>query len=94
VTTYAEFDPRVLEYLADPTTDDTYARPIFSLVLDDENGEDPEHLGCVICHDNRYGNRWVPDNGGAWVNSAVWEGCDRDYGRYLLATANYLDFSW
>lgn len=86
--TYAEFDPITQGLLTNPDDDDTYRRPIFSLVDDDDVDD---HEDCLICQTNRHGMRWVPNNGGAWVASGIWERCERDPERYILATSHWAD---
>ena len=71
VTTYAAFDGYTDDYLRGDS-DDTYVRPILSILPDDPEGEH-DHKTCLICHSFDLGARWVPDNGGAWVNSSSWQ---------------------
>jgi hypothetical protein len=50
-----------------------------------------DHDDCLICQGNKHGTRWVPDNGGAWVASGIWERCNRDFERYTKATSHWAD---
>lgn len=82
---YAAWDSHTEDYLRHEA-DDTYVRPIFSILDDDEN-EHNDHRACSICQTEDSGARWVPDNGGAWVISSYWKesqyAADR-YSKYNL----------
>jgi|LakMenE18May11ns_1017448.scaffolds.fasta_scaffold8786254_1 hypothetical protein len=71
MATYAAFDDWTDRLLRDDY-DDTYVRPMVSVLPDDLHDED-QHKDCLICHSFDFGARWVPDNGGAWVNSSSWQ---------------------
>lgn len=71
MTAYARWDHHTEQYLRNDG-DDVYVRPLFSILLDDNHEDDPEHKNCTICQTEYSGARWVPDNGGAWVNSGNW----------------------
>jgi len=76
MTTYAAFDDWTDRLLRRDDADDTYVRPMLSFLPDDPQDED-DHALCDVCHSFDTGARWVPDNGGAWVNSSCWQiaGC-------------------
>lgn len=80
MTTYAAFDDWTDRLLRDDT-DDTYVRPIFSILPDDPQDRD-QHKDCLICHSSDMGARWVPDNGGAWVNSSSWQAARLSFEKY------------
>ena len=80
MTIHAAYDDYTEQYLRGET-DDTYVRPIFS-ILDDDNHEDDDHSLCSICQTFDYGARWVPNNGGAWVNSSCWQAAKSSAERY------------
>jgi hypothetical protein len=83
MTVYAAWDASTEEYLRN-SDDDTYQRPLISLMWDDDNDHtDPEHKRCRICHGHTEGMRWIPNNGGAWVHSGIWEDCQGDAERYV-----------
>lgn len=81
MSSYASFDGLTDDYLRSDS-DDTYVRPIFSILPDDEY-EDDNHAFCLICHSFDFGPRWVPDNGGAWVYSSSWQASGQSVKKYL-----------
>lgn len=81
MTVYASWDEYTDRYLRDDG-DDTYIRPIISFLLDDPSA-DNDHATCSICHTFDVGARWVPDNGGAWVNSGSWQAARQSVDKYL-----------
>lgn len=80
MSVYAAWDTNTEQYLRDEC-DDTYVRPIFSILPDDIKADD-DHKSCLICHTNSVGPRWVPDNGGAWVDSNSWERSEYNHETY------------
>lgn len=78
-----------MRQLTRPGADDVYPRPMFSVLDDDEYGD---HERCSLCRGANWGDRWVPDNGGAWVITALWEECGRDVAEYtrIMDAANRL----
>lgn len=81
VTTYASWDTNVDAYLRSEA-DDVYVRPLFS-ILDDDTHEYDDHKTCAICQTFDFGARWVPNNGGAWVNSSSWQASRLSVDKYL-----------
>ena len=90
MTTYAAFDERTEMFLRE-SYDDTYRRPLFSLIDDDR---DCENGHCSICEHGHGFNRWVPDNGGAWVSSQTWEEAKQDYAEYIKITEHWNQLRW
>lgn len=88
MVTYAAWLPITENWLRGPE-DDVYRRPLFSIVDDNKEDDDPEHLKCHVCQGNISGNRWVPNNGGAWVNAHMWEDCGRDFATYMERTKHW-----
>jgi len=87
VTEYAGWDSLTHNRLQQGN--DEYRRPLFSFMPDDPCESDPEHSHCQICQDNRTGARWVPDNGGAWVNPGLWERMGRNHKEYVKEWTRY-----
>lgn len=87
LVTYAAFDNATMRQLTRPGVDDVYTRPMFSVLDDDEYAD---HDRCLVCRSSNWGDRWVPDNGGAWVITALWEQCGRDPAEYtrIMDAAN------
>ena len=88
MTTYAAWDERTDTLLRDQS-DDTYIRPLFSILPDDSYDYDPEHSSCPICQTEHIGPRWVPHNGGAWVDSNSWAKSGYAVEEYLKWCAKY-----
>ena len=77
---YAAWSENTERYLRDPY-DDTYIRPLFSVLEDDPEGD---HSSCQICNNQNWTiTKWVPDNGGAWVYARAWDNCKGDVDRYV-----------
>lgn len=81
LTTYSAWDASIESYLRGDA-DDTYIRPLFSILPDDPREDDPEHRTCPICQTFDFGSRWVPDNGGAWVLSSSWQASKHSIEKY------------
>lgn len=88
MTIYAAWDGHTEEYLRG-LGDDTYVRPLFSILPDDDNENDPEHRSCMICQSFDFGARWVPDNGGAWVYSSSWQAARHSVEKYQGQVVDY-----
>lgn len=88
MTVYAAWDSHTEDYLRGEA-DDVYVRALFSFLPDDEREDDPEHKTCTFCQTEYVGARWVPDNGGAWVNSNSWADAEHDPETYISMSPNY-----
>ena len=80
MTIYAAWDTHTQDYLLSEA-DDVYVRPLFS-ILDDDAHDFNDHKTCSVCHTFDVGARWVPDNGGAWVNSGSWQAARQSVDKY------------
>jgi len=87
LVTYSAFDNATMRQLTRPGADDVYVRPLLSVLEDDESGD---HERCLVCRGPNWGDRWVPNNGGAWVIPALWEESGRDPEKYtrMIDAAN------